>query len=365
MSARQTLDALDEALRAQGAWRGAPETGVADALAAPVDMAGASRWVMAVQIGGAWLAAIFLLLFLGIGTAALIKSATGWAVLGVALTGLTGFAFAQWRGPVVRQFLLVASLAGHGALLLGAATFDEARGHGFAAIAVYEAALLFAVGWQPHRLVAALMGCGAILAALIELRAEVFLHWAPAAFWLAAVLLWASERRWLAHPRAGALEALALALTLAALQGAVFGMSWWALPTSGAAMPVRLAMGAISLATLAWQARGLRGLAYGRAGRALGGAGLLGLALAATWQAPAVAMGVTLLLLVYARGRRVLAGFGAVVAVLALGRYYYDLQATLLVKAGWMVLGGVFLLAARALLGAAFRGGFSAQETGR
>ena len=91
MSARQTLDALDEALRAQGAWRGAPETGVADALTAPVDMAGASRWVMAVQIGGAWLAAVFLLIFLGIGTAALIKSASGWAVPGVALTVTVSF----------------------------------------------------------------------------------------------------------------------------------------------------------------------------------------------------------------------------------------------------------------------------------
>lgn len=81
--------------------------------------------------------------------------------------------------------------------------------------------------------------------------------------------------------------------------------------------------------------------AYGRAGRALGDAGLLGgpgRDLAGAGRGDGGDAATPCL-----RARTaVLAGFGAVVAVLALGRYYYDLQATLLVKAGWMVLGGVF-----------------------
>ena len=351
--------ALDEELRAQGHWHGAADAGVAAALAAPVDAAGASRWVMAVQIGGAWLAAVFLLLFLGIGSAALISSPKGWAGLGLMLTLLTGVAFGYCRGPVLRQFLLVASLAGHGALLLGAGMFERSSGGVvFVAVAAYEMLLLFAVGWWPHRLVTALVGCGAVLAALMELRAEVLLHWAPVVFWLGAVLLWSNERRWLAHPRAGALEALGLAMTFVALQG-VFGLSWRLFfghgQGAGIVMQIQLALGAISLAALLWQARRLASGADGRGHwKALAGGAVLGLALAATWQAPAVAMGATLMLIAYARGRRVLAGFGAVVAVLALSRYYYDLESTLLVKAGWMALGGALLLAGRVFILRAF-----------
>ena len=65
--------------------------------------------------------------------------------------------------------------------------------------------------------------------------------------------LLSSQGRWLAHPRAGALEALGLAMTFVALQG-VFGLSWRLFfghgQGAGIVMQIQLALGAISLAAL-------------------------------------------------------------------------------------------------------------------
>ena len=342
------LEALDRELRAAGLWRGDAERGVAQALATPPDAAAGSRWVLALQIGGAWFSALFLLLFLGIGVDALVKSATGWLCLGTLLTASCGAVLGRLRGPVVRQFLLVASLAGHGALLIGVVDLGrEAQGGAYLGLALYELGLLYWVGWRTHRLIAALMACAALSGALYAWHADWAVHWLVVLFWALAVALWLEEARWQACRTGGAIEALARAFAWLALVDAFFGFSWrtvagsWAL---NATWP-RACLCALSIAGMLWLLRGAL-----RSPWLLAGVALLGGALGVAWQAPAIAMGALLLAVGFARGRPALAGLGGVVCVLALGRYYYDLQATLLVKSGWMVLGGALLLAARALL---------------
>lgn len=342
------LPALADELRAAGLWRG-DASALPAALTASAEDAVASRWVLALQIGGAWLSAVFLLLFLGVGVQALIKSATGWLMLGGALTALTGLAIGRLHGPLLRQFLLVASLAGHGALLLGAESFASgSRGGVFLAVALYEAVLLATVAWRAHRLIAAMLTCVALLGAVATWGDALAVRAAFVACWLVAVLLWAGEQRWLGYSCGAALEALALALSLLAIGYALFALTdgYFGFGRPGGmrgAWSQRL-LCALSLAGLLWLARGVRG------GRMLAGIGVLALALAATWQAPAIAMGAFLLAFGFARGRTALAGLGGVLAVFAVGRYYYDLQATLLVKSALMVGGGALLLAARAFL---------------
>ena len=102
--------------------------------------AGVSYWIIALQVVGGWLAAVFMLLFLGLGAVPLIKGATGWMLVGLLMTALSGlligrsvaFEHSGNSGPsgatVLRQFLLVASLAGHGALIVGASLLGKGEG---------------------------------------------------------------------------------------------------------------------------------------------------------------------------------------------------------------------------------------------
>ncbi|MCL2345185.1 MAG: DUF2157 domain-containing protein [Desulfobulbus sp.] len=73
-------------------------------------------------------------------------------------------------------------------------------------------------------------------------------------------------------------------------------------------------------------------------------------ALALTWQAPAAGMGGVALALGFARARVWLMWLGGAAQVWGIGHFYHDLQSSLLVKSGLMLLGGALLLAVRALL---------------
>ena len=342
------IASLEHELRQSGDWREPAMGSLALALEAPEDVLAQSRWVLALQVVGAWVAALCVLAFLGFGVGALIKSASGWLVLGGGLTALCGFALTQMSGVVVRQFILAASLAGHGALLVGAGSLgSSAEASAYFSIAAYEALLLFWVGWWPHRLVAALLVCLAPLCALLSLDATMFVRYLPAGLWLVAVGLWLTESRWLALKRAAALEALAFCAGLVALWFAFLGRGWVILFSGARAtdlwLPALLCM--VSLCALLWLARPCL-----RSVRLAVGLGLLLGALALAWQTPALAMGSFLLAVGVMRGRTMLAAFGGVVFVLALGKFYYDLNTTLLLKSGYLVLGGVLLLLARALL---------------
>ena len=342
------IETLEDELRRSGHWH-APEAGsLARALMAPQDLLAQSRWVLALQVFGAWVAAICVLVFLGFGVGAMIKSASGWLIVGLVLSALSGAALFSMTGAVARQFVLVASLAGHGALLVGAWSLESsAEVYAFLGIALYEALLLVWVAWWPHRLIAALLLCLAPLFALLSLNATLFIRYLPAALWAIAVVLWLTESRWAISRRAAAIEALALCASLVALWFAFQGRGWILLFSGARATDIWLPalLCAVSFSALLWLARpGLR------SPRLAAGLALLLGGLALAWQAPALSMGAFLLVVGFLRGRTLLAGFGGVVFVLALGKFYYDLNTTLLLKSGYLVLGGALLLMARALL---------------
>jgi hypothetical protein len=88
-------------------------------------------------------------------------------------------------------------------------------------------------------------------------------------------------------------------------------------------------------------------LGSGRGAAALVAAALLALA---TLKAPGLAPALIILVLGFANGNRVLAGFGAMALLAYLSYYYYALHATLLEKSALLAATGAALLLARLLL---------------
>ena len=333
------LDSLLAELRAGGHLHGETPP------VAPADAA-ASRWIIGVHMLGGWLAALCVLLFLGLGVAPLIKGATSWAVLGVCMTAAAGALVARCQGVVGRQFLLVASMAGHGALLLGVEVFGQVKSVGFFVLAAYEVLLLLWVAWMPHRLLAALIACALLAFGCAELFSPEAARYLFVAYWLATCVLWMSARRWLLSRHAEAVSALAWALTALccayALSPVLFGE--FRIPM-GARRIDLIGLCAANIALVLWLAR-----SWLATPRVLAAIVLLLAAIGATWQAPAIAMGGLLMVLAFAQGRRTLLWLAGGLLVFGVSRYYYDLQLNLLYKSGLMVLGGGLLLAVRALL---------------
>ena len=338
------LDSLLAELRAAGHLHGdvPPPAEAAEA--------NVSHWILALQVIGGWLAALFMLLFLGMGAAPLIKGATSWIVVGLIMSALTGLLMMRVEGTVLRQFLLVASLAGHGALIVGAGDIGKGgSGAAFFMLAVYEIFLLLWVTWMPHRLIAALVAAGALVtAAGMALTPEVARCWAGV-YWLAAGLFWLFESRCQAQRHGEACHALACALTLLCFAYALTGFlshDLFALDVMSKKLRFDAALVcAVNMGLVLWLARPLLSNV-----RQLCAVLLLLAALGFTWQAPAVGMGALALVFGFARGHRWLMWLGGALLVFGVGRFYYDLQLTLLDKSGLMVLGGAALLAVRALL---------------
>jgi hypothetical protein len=313
-----------------------------------------SHWISALQIAGGWLAAVFLMAFLGAGAMPFIRSATGWLVIGVLLSAGAGLALTRIESGFVRQFLFAIALAGHGALIVGIFMLKDNHGDmtltvSALALALYEAALLAWIAWPPHRLVAALMCCGALALALHlavpeEFRTPERSGWWFGFYWLAACLLWLREPRWLPGRHAQAIMALACALGLYGLGYVLFQrLAHGIFHTAGFITAPALA--AVNAITIVLLARGLP-----RDARHLGAIALLLAALALTWKAPLVGMGGVALALGFARGRAWLAWIGGAALVYGIGQFYYDLNLSLLHKSALMALGGGLLLVVRALI---------------
>lgn len=331
---------LDE-LRAAGHLSGALPPSAAEP---PV-----SRWILALQVMGGWMAANFFLGFVGIGATALVKTASGWMVLGVLATALAGFALQRAQGVFLQQFLLPLSLAGQAAFAIGAV--DLAHGAGWWLVGLFEIAVFVLVPWPLHRFLAGLGALYAIQAAIVGdfvlgHRASATLGaWLQALYWAGACVLFADELRWRASRAAPLLGVLAAALVVHCLAAASIPL---ALELGGAftgKTAVALGLPLVSFACLAYLGRDLW-----RSGS--GWLLLVALAgvLAVTWQSPGLAVGSTAMVLGFANGRRWLLWLGGLVALAGIGRFYYFLEVDLLAKSAYLVLGGLLLLAARHLL---------------
>jgi len=313
-----------------------------------------SPWYVRVMLGIAgWIGALFLLGFVGVGFAFVMKSAAAAFVVGAGVcAGATLLFRAAARSDFMSQFGFAVSLAGQALLLYALVQWF---GHSFTAaalaIALQQALLFVLVPNFIHRVWTAWTGAYAAVYALGHAGLQAF---APAAVTLGFLWPWLAEFE---YPRRGELlRAAGYGLALAAVQTAVMHGSLWALWLAEAGG--RQVLGGRGLTGLGNLASGLVlvwavlrllrregvGLdaAHGRI--ALAGAVLLALVSLA---APGVGPATAILVVGYANGNRVLAGLGIVALLGYLSHYYYALHATLLDKSALLAGTGLVLLVAR------------------
>ena len=316
-----------------------------------------SPWFVRVMLGIAgWIGALFLLGFVGVGLAMVVKSPTAsWLVGAGACASVAMLFHANRDGDFSSQFGLAVSLAGQALMVYG---LTEWVGHSFAAVALgvaaQQALLFLLLPNFVHRVWTAWTGAYAMSFALADMGLQAF---APAAITAGFGVVWLKE---FDDPARGALlRAGGYGLALAAVQTAVMhGGLWYGwIATMGGRAPsgsVALAwVGAVAAgavlvgAVLLLLRREQVGLDTGPGKVALVAATMLAIA---SLKAPGVGPAAAILAVGYANGNRVLAGLGIAALIGYLSHYYYALHATLLEKSILMGCAGIALLAARLAL---------------
>ena len=303
-----------------------------------------------------WLASIFFLLMLGSMFHRLFDTPPALLAIGIVLITL---AFLILRSPSNTLFLehgaLALSLAGQA--LVGFAFFQWGKPHTLTyplpwlALALMEGILLITIPHYLHRLLSAL-AAGLILihaAALLGLGTVVI----PLIFGI-TVWIWLREFR---SPDSIALKQAAgygLSLALLWSTGTHFGEGFFLVDHAsrlhfGLNHPgvTALLNGAVMLYTVTILAQnGKRGSTPSPFTLLLP---LLPLALLSVWM-HGLSAALTLLIVGFARGNRLLQGLSLAALLWIVGRFYYTLQTTLLVKSALLIAAGAVLLITYAVL---------------
>ena len=318
-----------------------------------------SPWYVRLILGIAgFIAAVFLIGFVGVGFATLVKSEGARIALGFGMiAGAYAIFRAAPRSDFGAMFALSTSFAGQA--MVASALFDLLGSRyewmPWAALAVMEAVLVLSVPNVIHRVASAYAAGVAFVFAMAAAGtgglalAVGILAAAVAALWLSELSLGKVH---------GLLAPIGYGLTLAYIQAEIssdFGESMIRLappPGPDVVMPEPWAGQAlVAMALVASAATLLRRagwiLSDTRSALALAATTAIG---AASFKASGVAGGLMIVLLGFANGNRLLAGAGIAALLFYTAKYYYLLDATLLVKSGVLALTGAALLGARWLL---------------
>lgn len=299
-----------------------------------------------------WLAAGFLLGFVGVGFSFVMQSKSASLAVGfMVITAAYAVFRVAPRNDFSSMFGLSVSFAGQALVMFGVLGLFERHLTGatpWLIVAAIEAALAFMMPNFIHRVVSA-YAAGAALAYACEVSGAQ----AAAAGILAATVAFV----WLREAQFGTLGTvvtpIAYGLTLALMQ--VEGLSSFrhsvamllrerqfptAWPWIGEALVAcaLLASVWVLLRRAGWEPQQPRTLLGLVVAIAIG---------AASFRAPGIAGGLMIVLLGFANGNRVLAGLGIASLLVYVSSYYYLLDATLLVKSEVLAATGVALLVAR------------------
>jgi hypothetical protein len=316
----------------------------------PADDATAVSWPIGAMIGAAaWLAALFLLFFLGLALEDIVKRAAGAIAIGLGVVALSVVVL-RWASlrPFVGQLALAFSLAGQALVLVGL-LMNDARPDALSwcLFAVLELGLVAVVAYPGHRVLTTL---GAAISLLMALHAtsmaSLFLPLLLAAFVAvqARVLAAAPPHSLWTSLATG----LALAL-LAAIVHAALPELWTETKPAPLHAGLRMASAALLVAACAVAAlllvrdadRALRSRVGVGAVLALGGVAV------AAYPVPAVAAALVMLLMAFAARQRALFGLAVIALLAALAHHYYRLDTTLLQKSASLAAIGAVLLGAR------------------
>lgn len=307
-------------------------------------------WYVATMVGtAAWIAALFLLGFIGAALASIIRDAGSALAVGAMLTIAAVASLRLHRGGLFfRQLAVAVSLAGQALVLFGLTDQHWREPLSWAGVALFEGALVAATPEPAHRVLAALAGLVALRIAMITAGLS----------WLAAPLLVAfmlglhlacvrmPRREALWSPLWAAVGLVVLALLPLTLVDSVF---WYGKHAEVAPSLAQAGTALVGIAWLAVVAAAVRtaGIALRPRAIVLIAAGALIVA-ACAWRIPMVVVALALLLVAFAGGRPVLAGIAVLAVLAALAHGYYSLQASLLAKAGALAATGAVLLLASA-----------------
>jgi hypothetical protein len=303
-----------------------------------------------------WIGALFMLSFVGAALTFIVKSSTASLMAGAVICVGAAVIFRVSKGKdFAVQFGLATSFAGQALFIYGLMeTFKWGNGFSYVCITVFMAVLAAIVANEIHR------GATAFAAAV---SLSLALWWygvpylAPALITTAVAVLWMHEFSW--ADRGSILRPIGYSLVLAALysNGVLLMHGYaWLLGRGAGGSPVLarlsywtgvLAIGAVFIYTV-FRLAAREGFGIRPAQAAL----IAALAIAITsYKAPGIATGLVIVLLGYANANRVLTGLGIFSLIAYLSLYYYQLQATLLVKSASLIATGMVLLIARFALG--------------
>ncbi|MFQ3786442.1 DUF4401 domain-containing protein [Halomonas sp. A29] len=309
-------------------------------------------FVRALQAFSGWLAALFLLGFIGMGAVFVLDSSVAAATLGLVM--IAG-AFALLRGAngdFVEHLALAGSLAGQllVAWALGAALESVSAGFWWSLVGL-QAVLALVMPSLTHRTFSAFAASLAFYLALTEGASAPSL--AGGLVLLALTVLWLNEFRWPAHMRQ--LQALGYGLLLGLLAIQVMGYHGQSLllgrydyGTGLTWLEPWVGDGLATLALLLLIRHVFRRHRYAIAPSARVAAyGAAAVLMLLSLQAHGLSQGAVVVALGFAIANRLVMGFGGLLLLLSISNYYYWLEATLLTKAMTLFALGVVLLAIR------------------
>jgi hypothetical protein len=318
-----------------------------------------SPWFVRFMLGFAgWFGALFMLSFVGAAMAFIIRSSSASIIAGalICVVAAVIFRFSQEKDFVV-QFGLATSFAGQALFIFGIMQiFKWENGFSYVCVTIFEVVLAAFVANEIHRAATA-------FAAAVSL--SLVLWWygvpylAPALVTAAMAVVWMHEFAW--ADRGPIFRPIGYSLALAALycNGVLIMHGYsWLLERRAISIPELarlsswtgvLAIGAVFLyAVFRLLGREGLGIKERQAQAALIAAAAIAIV---SYKAPGIATGLIIVLLGYANANRVLTGLGIFSLIVYLSLYYYQLQSTLLVKSGSLMITGSVLLVARFVLG--------------
>jgi len=321
-------------------------------IASPVDQP--SPWFVRAMLGFAgWIGALFLLGFVGASLQFVIRSSEASLMTGAVICVAASFIFRASRGrDFAVQFGLATSFAGQALFMSGLmGIFRWGSGLGYIGITVFEAVLAAVIINSVHRVVSSL---AAAVSLSFALSAYGVPHIAPVLITLGVAVVWLYELKWAG--RGSLVRPVGYGLVLAAIYingallmnepvwlGGMAGsspefvkLSYWAGVFLNSAVFIFVVSRLLVREGLGFDER-LAQVAL-----------IAALAIAiSSFRAPGIITGLIIVLLGYAHGNRVLTGLGIFTLIAYLSHYYYQMQATLLVKSAALVATGLVLLIAR------------------
>ncbi|MCP4992697.1 MAG: DUF4401 domain-containing protein [Gammaproteobacteria bacterium] len=321
----------------------------------PSTMEVQSPWYVRVMLGfSGWIAALFLLGFIGFGLEFIVDSEVASMVSGAIMLGIAYVIFSRSNNDFYEQFGLALSFAGQALILLGLFEFLGWRDRNiWWLVTALQATVAVVMPNFIQRLVAGYI-------AAHTLAVTLALHGAPfitaAMITLVITIIWANEFRW--SKWGAAIRPIGYGLTLALIQlkgHTLFGISLYEL------MEYR---GAFQIHIPQWLGQAVNGLLLigvvahllSRMGESWTSSRMIialittTLIAAISLQAPGIASGFIILLLGFSSSNRILVGLGIAALLFYISSYYYTLETTLMIKSEILAATGATLLIVRGII---------------